>query len=311
MVRTERYRPRHLDDWDAFIDRSRNSTFLIKRKFMDYHSERFEDHSIVALLDDRIVAALPANKDGSVLVSHAGLTYGGLILDRDLASKQAIAAFNACVNHARAAGFRQIIYKPSPYIYHSQPSEEDLYCLFLHGAKLTATGLSSVIPIQRRPEISTIRRKQLALANRKGVTVERGENWSEAWRLLSQVLEQRHGALPTHSLDDILLLSSRFPNEIELYVAHHDQRLIAMLVSFDCGRTVHVQYISASVAGRKLGGVDAIIHHLINERFPNRDWLDFGVSTEQGGRHLNEGLLNHKESFGARTILYNQYQLQI
>ena len=311
MVRIERFRPQHLDDWDAFVDRSRNGTFLIKRKFMDYHSARFEDHSIVVLLDDRVVAALPAHKDGSVLISHAGLTYGGLILDKDLTSKQAISAFSACVDHARAAGFSRVIYKPSPYIYHSQPSDEDLYCLFLHDAKLIATGLSSVIPIQRRPKISTIRRKQLTLANRKGVTVERSEDWSAAWRLLIQVLEQRHGALPTHSLDDILLLSSRFPNEIELYVAFHDQCLIAMVVSFDCGRTVHVQYIAASEAGRKLGGVDAILHYLINERFQNRDWLDFGVSTEQEGRHLNEGLLNHKESFGARTILYNQYQFQI
>ena len=266
---------------------------------------------MVALEDGRMLAALPANQCGSVLISHAGLTYGGLVLDKNIACTQAISAFDACVNHAREAGFRQIVYKPSPHIYHSQPSEEDLYCLFRNGAKLIAAGLSSAIPIQRRSEMSTIRKKQLLLAKKRGVTIERSDDWDSAWHLLDNVLNRRHNVSPTHSLDDILTLSSRFPNEIQLYSAFQFNDQIAIVVLFDCGRTVHIQYIAASEQGRKLGGVDAIIHHLITEVFQEREWLDFGVSTEEGGRILNRGLLNHKESFGAKTILYNHYQLSV
>ena len=39
--------------------------------------------------------------------------------------------------------------------------------------------------------------------------------------------------------------------------------------------------------------------------------FDFGISTEQGGRYLNEGLIFQKEGFGARTVVYDTYELNI
>lgn len=33
-------------------------------------------------------------------------------------------------------------------------------------------------------------------------------------------------------------------------------------------------------------------------------WLDFGISTENGGKYFNEGLISPKEGFGGRTNVY-------
>ncbi len=35
------------ETWDAFVQASKNGTFLLQRNFMDYHSDRFFDCSLL------------------------------------------------------------------------------------------------------------------------------------------------------------------------------------------------------------------------------------------------------------------------
>jgi hypothetical protein len=72
-----RYSPEHASDWDAFVDNSRNGTFLFRRGYMDYHADRFADHSLMAVSSGKLMAVLPANEAEGTLWSHQGLTYGG------------------------------------------------------------------------------------------------------------------------------------------------------------------------------------------------------------------------------------------
>ena len=66
--------------WDAFVKTSRNGTFLFERSYMDYHSDRFKDHSLMYYHKNRLIAVLPAVEERSegsdrvdVLSSHSGL----------------------------------------------------------------------------------------------------------------------------------------------------------------------------------------------------------------------------------------------
>ena len=47
---------------------------------MDYHNDRFKDHSLMVFKDDKLIALLPANIVDFNLRSHQGLTYGGFLL---------------------------------------------------------------------------------------------------------------------------------------------------------------------------------------------------------------------------------------
>ena len=48
---------------------------------MEYHKDRFDDYSLMIFnVNNKLVAILPAHKVDSVLYSHQGLTYGGLVL---------------------------------------------------------------------------------------------------------------------------------------------------------------------------------------------------------------------------------------
>ena len=82
MLHVGIYESMHRSHWDAFVARSKNGVFLFFRDYMDYHSDRFRDHSLLVFEDETLIALLPANAEGDVLVSHGGLTYGGIISDR-------------------------------------------------------------------------------------------------------------------------------------------------------------------------------------------------------------------------------------
>ena len=75
-----RYTPAFADEWNQFVAASKNGTFLFDRRYMDYHADRFQDHSLLFFRRGKLYALLPANVDGDTLYSHQGLTYGGLIM---------------------------------------------------------------------------------------------------------------------------------------------------------------------------------------------------------------------------------------
>ena len=78
--------------WNEFVANAKNATFLFHRDFMEYHSDRFEDFSLL-VFDEKntLKAILPANRVQDVLHSHQGLTYGGLIFNQN--SKMQVCSF--------------------------------------------------------------------------------------------------------------------------------------------------------------------------------------------------------------------------
>ena len=44
--------------------------------------------------------------------------------------------------------------------------------------------------------------------------------------------------------------------------------------------------------------------------FKDKKYFDFGTSNEMQGRKINQGLLFWKESFGARSVVQNFYEIQ-
>lgn len=72
---------------------------------------------------------------------------------------------------------------------------------------------------------------------------------------------------------------------------------------------IHVQYGCASHQGKQTGALDLVIEYLIKEVYSDRHYFDFGISTENQGRVLNEGLIAQKEMFGGRAVAHCFYEL--
>ena len=91
------------EEWNELVEKSKNGTFLIDRNFMDYHSHRFNDCSLLFYHKNKPVACLPAcynNIDRNVY-SHQGLTYGGLIMDKMLSTSHVLDIFSSSIDYYR------------------------------------------------------------------------------------------------------------------------------------------------------------------------------------------------------------------
>ena len=60
-----------------------------------------------------------------------------------------------------------------------------------------------------------------------------------------------------------------------------------------------------------MGALDLVLAAVIERFSSTHAWIDFGISTERDGRHLNEGLVDYKEGFGARAVNYDSYELRV
>ncbi len=314
-LRIVRYCSERKGEWDDFVSRAKNATFLFLRDYMDYHSDRFDDCSLMLYDADRLCALFPANffVDEGVVASHAGLTYGGLLLLPDAHAADVLRMMSDIAAwYKDRLSAQSLIYKPLPYIYAVVPAEEDLYALFRLGASLKGRSISTVVEGGAALPLSKLRRRGVALARKSGLKVVFSSSedvYADFWDVLSEVLFERHSCRPVHSLEEILLLRSRFPDNIKLYVAYRDAELLAGVVVYETSRVAHFQYIASSSEGRSVGALDMLISYLIDEVYCDKSFVDFGISTEQGGRLLNEGLLSQKEGFGGRAVVYDCYEL--
>lgn len=75
----ERYHPALKKPWGSFVRASENGTVLFMRDCMEYHCDRYRDHSLVMRRSGEIVALSPANHVGSEVYSHQRLTFGGVV----------------------------------------------------------------------------------------------------------------------------------------------------------------------------------------------------------------------------------------
>ena len=129
--------------------------------------------------------------------------------------------------------------------------------------------------------------------------------------LLDRILIKYHGTHPVHNANELRLLAEKFPNNIKLYIAEKDGRIEAGTVLFLQAGVVHTQYLANSDAGRKTGALDCLLDWLITDVYKDKTWFDFGISCEQEGRYLNEGLAAQKEGFGARAVLHDFYRINL
>ncbi len=311
----KKYKKELAEEWNRLVAESKNGTFLLNRNYMDYHADRFTDASLM-MYDEkqRLVAVLPANYEADIatVYSHHGLTYGGLIMSRHFSTLQVMEAMTMACRHFASLGATKIYYRPIPYIYNRYPSQEDLFFLFRNHATLEARNLSQTIFIPDAIKMNELRRRCIKKSLKAGNTISEQRDVTDFWHILDHNLRELHNVIPVHSIDELHLLMSRFPDVIRLFVVKNPQgQIIAGTVIYDMGRTVHTQYISANKEGKATGAFDHLISYLLSSVYADRTYFDFGVSTEKGGNWLNEGLTFQKESFGGRGVCYDTWSLNL
>lgn len=297
-------------EWDLFVKASRNGTFLHERDFMDYHSDRFQDSSLMFYDEGSLVAVLPANLKGDTLFSHQGLTYGGFILHFRLSIAQMREIVDCLIMYAQQKTIKHFVYKPVPRIYHRYPSDEDLYALFHRGAQLTKRSISSAISHKLNIGFDRSRKRAVKRGIKQNYKLIEETDAKTFWNILNDNLERKFGVAPVHSYDEIMLLKEKFQENIRIFGAYDSEgKMDAGALFFVTDQVAHMQYCSTTEDGRKYGALDILIDSLIQTVFLDHAYIDFGTSTEDEGRFLNEGLIFQKEGFGGRGVVYDTYEM--
>jgi len=306
-----RFTPEARAQWNEVVETSHNGTFLHRREFMEYHADRFVDASLLVRDENgRCVAIMPANRLQDRVVSHGGLTYGGLIYSSRLKQTACLEVLSGIVQHYREQGVVHLTYKSIPTIFHRSAGQEDLYAIWRLGGQLTRRDVSTVVDLRAAYRFSKGRTWAVNKALKAGICVRRQTDPSSFHSLLECVLSQ-HGTSPVHSLAELAFLMGLFPQQIQLFEAVLNEQLMAGALVFDVGATVHTQYLANSDPGRELGALDLLVADLIKRQFADKRFFSFGISSTANGTVLNEGLIAQKEGFGGFSVCHDFYELTI
>jgi hypothetical protein len=306
-----RYAPGRKSAWDAFVSTGKNATFLFLRDYMDYHSDRFKDHSLMISRGDELVAIMPANQTAdNMLISHQGLTYGGLVVPRAATVADVLECFHTTLRSLQALRIDRLLYKRIPTFYNTLPDDDVAYAMFLLEAQLYRRDIAIVVAQANRLPFQERRRRQIKKAIRANLRVTQDTSFRPYWeRVLVPRLAQRYGIRPAHTVEEITLLASRFPENIKQFSVYSGDDILAGTTIYETPTVAHAKYIAVTDTGRRLGALDLLVGWLVEEGYKAKAFFDFGICNENEGRTLNPGLLDWKEGFGGRAYAHDFYHI--
>lgn len=295
--------------WDRFVRESKNGTFLFFRDYLSYHAERYEDASGMYYNEDgKLMAVMPAHLIWREhLVSHAGLTYGGIVVGHDMTLPAYLNMVDGVLTALKKDGIRTLRLNTSPFIYHKAPADECLVALYLLDAPIVRTCALSVIMPGSELVWEKRRNRGIEKAQRAHLYTARSDDYAQMWDMLKKVLP----GPPTHSLDEILLLRSRFPYNIKLYGCYAGRDMLAGVVIYETDKVARAQYIATSQQGKLWGAGDLLMSYLIETYTHGGKAFDMGTSSSSDGRELSQGILEWKEGWGCRTVAYSHYEIRV
>lgn len=287
------YQPAQAAQWDRVVSESECACLLFYRGYMDYHADRFVDASLVARLDGRLVGVFPASAEEDSVHSHGGLTFGGwqFIATLPLDIRQQI--HSATIQLYHDMGFARVTVRSMPKFFLDVTGGKEWD---RKGVAVIRTLTGAAVDLSL-PESLGVKRRPRAV---KALKCHEFSNSSaeEFWPVLKEVLAVRHGVSPVHSLEEMKLLQGRFPEQIRVFKATREERILAGAIVYLSCNVAHIQYMATSLEGRASHALDGLIIWLMRTYAGRLRWLSMGTSNERNGQ-INQGLLDYKLSFGA------------
>jgi hypothetical protein len=321
MVQIKRFSEQESNTWNNFLSSAKNSTIFHHRDFLSYHpKDRFVDHSLLFYNDNEIISVFPSierKMDGKkILHSHQGASYGSYATTHWLTIRESFDMVTSLISYAKDNEFSQIIITVPPVIYLKTPSNYIDFSLVKNGFTYLKRELTSVVPLEAkgekllqsyRAEARTATRKAL----RSKIVVRETNDYEQYYALLSKNLSSRHNVKPTHTLEEITLLHSRFPDKIRLFGAFLDETMIGGVCNFSVNENVVLAfYISHSMDYQEYRPVNVLFYEIMQQyKTEGFSYLDFGTFTLN--MEPNWGLGRFKENFGARGVFRDTFVLNV
>ena len=307
------YQKDDFEIWNSFISEAKNATFLFHRNFMEYHSDRFIDFSMMVFEQDKLVAVMPANKVENEVFSHQGLTYGGLVLGRKTKVYENELIFENIIIFLKQNKISALNFKQIPSFYFEKNGSEIDYFLIKNGAKLVKKELNLAIDYSKKSELSKSKLKPYKNHDASKFDFIEENEFISFWKeVLVPTLSEKYETKPVHSIAEINLLKSKFPDKIKQFSVFYDQKIVAGITIFDTGKVVKSQYGAANSLGKSVRALDFLFIFLIDKfKKEGKLFFDMGTVSKDNENSYNAGLLNQKEELGCSVYNQDFYCLNI
>lgn len=318
--------------WDDFVKNSLNGTIFHERDFINYHpKDRFNDHSLLFFEKEKLIAVFPAaiiKKENSlILKSHPGTSYGGLVFNRNLSLNYFFDLLKELEEYSLRHGFNLIEFREAPKIFNKYPIDQYDFALLKNQWIRESEELSTCyyLPdfkgVDKQELIQSFDNSTLTKA-RQGIKksiknncefIELDKsNIEDFHRLLTENLK-KHKTKPVHSVDELIVLFNSYPHRVKLFGIKHQDKIIAAMLLFNINNNGwHIFYSALDYSHKQLRPVHLLIFNLI-DLFSNQgyNYLNYGISTEDGGNIINWDLFRFKESFNGHGIIRTYWQKRL
>jgi hypothetical protein len=314
-----RYTEEYNKVWEEWVESSNCGVFLHSRKFLNYHKNRFEDHSLIFKNKNSVIAIIPMARESisSCMVSHPGITYGGLIYKTRIKLDDIDEIFKLILEYCRKLKFEEFIYKPIPFHIQRYPEQLDIFYLYKYGASIYSKEIWNTINLNCDRKLSKKVNRYFNKGIKNKLSIQVGdsvEKLNQFYNILIENLDKRHKTKPVHSINEFIELSLKFKNHIYLrLVTDEFNRILGGCWVFNLNNNcVHLQYIACNKLGMELNALDYLLESIIKECIANNiNNFSFGSSTEKKSEILNEGLFDFKSGFGIGNSLINTYKIKL
>ncbi|WP_052158279.1 hypothetical protein [Lacinutrix jangbogonensis] len=275
---------------------------------MDYHSDRFEDFSLMVFKGENLIALLPGNKKGKTLFSHQGLSYGGLIVSKKIRTIDYIETFSTLLKWLNTKGVLEMRIKQLPFIYNKHLTQEFEYIMHDIDCKVVAN--NSYYVLDQLQQYKPNRNRLRGIKKGKDVMTLEDSGMDYFWEhVLTKNLCDKFGVMPVHTYQEIVLLQSKFPNQIKFYSAKEGGIIHAGALLFITDNVVHFQYSSGKENRDETGALDFLFDAIIR-KYSEYKYISFGSSATDDTLKIDSGLAYWKESFGAYLIPQRTYAIK-
>ena len=321
MLKIRKYKETDRKHWDYFVGKSNNGTIFHLRRFLNYHPEnRFNDHSLIIKKKQKIFAVFPGAEkqinNKKHLISHPGLSFGSFVVQNNLSVADSYKMIEKFTGYLKKLNFKVAFIKLSPLFHYQRPSNYIDFFLLKSGFKYKNRELTSVLSLEDNIKSNLIQFRSshirgLKIAKRKGVKIFQSVEYEEFYRILKRNLSKRHGVSPTHTLKELKRLKSLFPEQLKLFSAKLDNKMIAGVLNFIINkRVVLAFYISHDEEYKDYRPLNFLFYKIFEWAiYSQYKVYDFGTFTLN--QEPNMGLGRYKENFGASGVFRDLIEMKL
>ena len=207
---------------EKFISEESLQTIFSSAKFLDYHKNRFDTQYLIYSENNKNLFAIPLVKKGSLLISHPGATYGGIIEISQIDNYYEV--FERFLLELRNNQYELEMKLPNKSLINKNTNK--FIELIENSFRSTLTQEETIVDLQSSnfENLSTSgfnKGHKTEIARfKKNINADfkiiNNKRYEEYYKILYQNTK-KFNTEPTHDLKDFILLHNLFPEKIKTY----------------------------------------------------------------------------------------------